>query len=122
MTRTISTTTHPIGYWVSLPDHISEEFGSHFEHLTKPEQYTLLATLAGYMAEAQICIVETGKEPTYGLFDAYADEDGALPKSVAALLEEIEQLDRQCDGTILALTEALVLNIRYTHVEEEVAA
>jgi hypothetical protein len=118
MTRTISTSTNPIGYWVSLPDHIEEEFGSHFENLTKPQQYTLLATLTGYMAETQFSLHDTGEDSSYELVDAYSEASGVLPGCIADLLDEIEALDRKCNGTILALTEALVLNIHYTNVEE----
>jgi uncharacterized FAD-dependent dehydrogenase len=69
------------------------------------------------MAEAQACLTETGSEPTYELVDAYSEASGVLPERIADLLEEIEALDRKCNGTILALTEALVLNIHYTQVE-----
>ncbi len=117
MTRTISTSVDTLGYYVQLPEHIEDALGSHFENLTKLQQYTLLATLSGYMAEAQACLTETGSEPTYELVDAYSEASGVLPERIADLLEEIEALDRKCNGTILALTEALVLNIHYTQVE-----
>jgi hypothetical protein len=119
MTRTISTSVDTLGYYVQLPEHIEEALSSHFENLTKTQQYTFLAALTGYMAEAQFCIVDTGDESSYSLADAYGDASGSLPQEIADLLEEIEDLERRCEGTILALTEALVLNIHYTHVEEE---
>ncbi len=114
MPRTINTSTNPIGYWVSLPDPVEEEFGSHFENLTKSEQYTLLVTFAGYMAS------EAHRED-YGsqsLRDIYNDVPGYLPAAIADLLYEIEDLERVSSGYILALTEALICNIRWTHVEE----
>ncbi len=114
MPRTINTSTNPIGYWVSLPEHIEEEFGSHFENLTKSEQYTLLATLAGYMANS----AHTEEYGAQSLDGIYFDVPGHLPPVIANLLAELEDLERQSDGYILALTEALISNICYTHVEE----
>jgi hypothetical protein len=115
MSRIISTSTNPIGYWVSLPEHIEEELGSHFEHLTKSEQYTLLALFADWMANKANL---EGEAPSLRLRDIYDTIPGYLPDIIAELLDEIEDLERTCDGYILALTEALVLNIHYTHVEE----
>ncbi len=114
MPRTISTSTNPIGYWVSLPEHIEDAFGSHFENLTKSEQYTLLATFAGYKAtEAH----PDDYSPT-SLREIYNNVPGYLPAAIADLLYEIENLERVSNGYILALTEALISNICYTHVEE----
>ncbi len=114
MTRTISTSVDTLGYYVQLPEHIEEEFGSHFENLSKSEQYTLLAVFAGYMANK----AHPEDYGTQSLRDIYNDVPGYLRPALADLLEEIEDLERQCEGTILALSEALVLNIHYTNVEE----
>ncbi len=121
MTRTINTSVNTLGYYVQVPEHIEEALGSHFENLTKTQQYTLLATFSGYMAEAQFSIVDTGDESSYSLADALGDASGVLPLAITNLLSEIEDLERRCEGTILALTEALVLNIHYTHVEGNAA-
>ena len=108
---TISTSVQPLGYFVTLPEHIEDTFGSHFENLSVPEQYTLLATLAGYMAN---CAHESDYSPT-SLREVYNDVPGYLSSWVVEVLEEIEN---QTDGTIIALTEALVLNLHYTRVVE----
>lgn len=107
MTRTISTSVETLGYYVTLPEHIEDTFGSHFENLQVSEQFTLLATLAGYMAN---CAHPSDYSPT-SLREVYNDVPGYLSRSVVEVLDEIEN---QPDGTIIALTEALVLNLHYT--------
>ena len=112
----ISTSVHTLGYYVpTLPNHIEDELGSHFENLSKTEQYTLLVVLAGYMASVAGCEDDEDK----CLHDIYNDVSRDLPSPIADRLSEIKELERLSNGTILALMEALVLNIHYTHVEEE---
>lgn len=111
---TISTSVKTLGYYVSLPDHIEEELGPHFEQLNKTEQYTLLAVFAGYMAN----VAHSEDYRHRSLRDIYNDVPGYLPAAIADLLLEIEDVERLSQGTVLALSEALVLNIHYTSVEE----
>lgn len=110
MTRTISTTVKPLGYYVTVPRPIEEVLGSHFENLKRYEQYTLLAVFANYMAAHA-----NNENLHYTLLDAYFGtfDNADLPEWTKELLAAIEQLS---DGTILALTEALVLNLHYTRV------
>jgi hypothetical protein len=111
MTRTISTSVETLGYYCTVPRHIEDLLDSHFENLSKEQQYTLLATFAVYMARQA-----NNYELDYSLYDAYNSVSGYIPEPVTELFEEIE---KQPDGTILALSEALVLNIHYTQVEQE---
>jgi hypothetical protein len=111
MTRTISTSVETLGYYVILPPHIEDMFGSHFENLERPEQYTLLATLSLYMAEHA-----WSDNSDYGLYSAYTEVSGRLSDQVRDILYELQKLEQQSEGTLLALTEALVLNIHHTQV------
>lgn len=106
MTRPISTSAKPIGYYCPLSSQIENAFGSHFENLSKPEQFTLLAIFANFMAEHSF-----KADSSYTLLDSYCESPGALPSHIAALLPEVET---HSDGTILALTEALVAHLLYT--------
>jgi hypothetical protein len=110
MTRQISTSAKPLGYYVTVPAHIEQSLGSYFQHLTRAEQFTLLATIAGFMAEHS-----NDDDAQYSLSDAYCDAPGCLGAEFSRLLEEIEQFP---DGTILGLCQALVDNLLYTTVEE----
>jgi hypothetical protein len=112
MTRRISTCAKTLGYYVTVPEPIEQTLGSYFENLSKPEQYSLLATLASYMAEQANAV----EDVDYTLHDAYCDAPGALHAEAMQLLPKIEQLP---DSTILALCEALVINISRTQVIEE---
>ncbi len=67
------------------------------------------------MAHVAACSDDSDKR----LHDIYNDVSGDLPSPIADRLSEIEDLERLSNGTIVALMEALVLNIHYTHVEEE---
>jgi hypothetical protein len=110
MTRAISTSVKSLGYYVTVPADIEEALGSHFENLQRYEQYTLLAIFAQYMA-----VHANNDESSYTLLDANLEipGDAIIPDWVKDLLPEIEKLS---DGTIIAMTEALVLNLHYTKV------
>ena len=108
MTRAISTSVKPLGYYVTVPADIEEALGSHFENLERCEQYTLLAMFAQFMA-----VHANNNESEESLLNAYFDNpgDAMIPDWAKDLLPEIEKLS---DGTIIALSEALVLNLHYT--------
>jgi hypothetical protein len=110
MTRAISTSIKPLGYYVTVPPDIEEVLGSHFENLRRCEQYTLLAIFAFFMA-----VHANNDESEYTLLDAYLDTPGdtIIPDWAKDLLPEIEKLS---DGTIIAMSEALISNLHYTRV------
>lgn len=114
MTRTISTCANTLGYYVSLPFHIENVFGSYFENLEKEEQYTLLATLAVYLASRQF--EEWDNESLHDIYMEHAP--GGFCNSVEEILPELEQLEQQSDGTLACLIQPLIENILYTGVEE----
>jgi hypothetical protein len=108
MTRATSTSVKPLSYYVTVPPDIEEALGSHFENLQRCEQYTLLAIFAFFMA-----VHANNHESEYSLLDAYFETpgDAIIPDWVKDLLPEIEKLS---DGTIIAMSEALILNLHYT--------
>lgn len=110
MTRTISTSAKPIGYYCVLPPHIEDIFGSHFENLERAEHLALLATLTRY---ADYAVTADDDDPEcYSMVDAYLDCYGAICiTDISGLLTEIEKLP---DGTILALCEALIAHLLYS--------
>ncbi len=111
MTPTISTSVKTLGYYAIVPLHIEEVFGSYFENLERSEQYTLLATFSLFMADRA-----WNANSEYGLCTAYREVSGRLSDQVRDILNELEALEQRSQGTLLALTEALVLNIHYTQV------
>jgi hypothetical protein len=114
MTRTINTCAKTLSYYVSLPGHIENLFGSYFENLEKYEQYALLATLAVYLASRQF-----QEWDNQSLHDIYMERiPGALSGEVEEILPELEQLEQQSSGTLACLIQPLIENILYTGVEE----
>lgn len=110
---TISTSVQPLGYFVTLPEHIEDTFGFHFENLEKYEQYAMLATLSVYLANRQF------EEWDGSMHDIYIQHiPGAVGGEVEELFPQLEQIEEGCNGTLMCLIEALVLNIHYTQVVE----
>ena len=106
MTRQFSTSAKPLGYYTTVATHIEQIFGSHFEQMERFEQFTLLSSLAIFMANHA-----NEENPEYGLYDAYMDAPGGCFEEVENILPEIEQCP---DETLLGLCEALVINLRTT--------
>lgn len=113
MPQIISTSCKTLGYYVTLPDIFEDTLGSYFENLTKAQQYTLLATLANYQSWHAY-----GYTSTYTLCDAYMGVMGALNAEVEELLPLLEAEEKRAGGAIPCLIQALVQNIRYTHLAE----
>ncbi|HEY9709391.1 MAG TPA: hypothetical protein V6D48_14400 [Oculatellaceae cyanobacterium] len=110
MTRAISTSAKPIGYYCVLPPHIEDVFGSHFENLERSEQFALLAALTRYIDYA--VAADDSNPDGYSLFDAYMDCYNTICLvDLSDILIEIEQLP---DGTVLSLCEALIAHLLYT--------
>jgi hypothetical protein len=106
MTRQISTSAKPLGYYVTVPPHIEETLGSYFENLNRPEQFALLAAIGMYMS-AHAALGING----YSLRDALADTECFVSDELSNRLDDIEGL---CDDSILGLCEALIINLRTT--------
>jgi hypothetical protein len=116
MTRTISTSAKALGYYVTLPSHIEDALGSYFENLTKPEQYTLLATLTSYLGYQ----IRLGHDLEFTIWDAYTCTTGEIEnEAIELLLPELGAIEVRCNGTLECLIEALVANIRTGVVMEE---
>ena len=106
MTRQLTTSAKPLGYYVSVPRHIEQALGSYFENVNRPDQFALLAALGLYMsAHASMGVDE------YSLREALIDTGCCISDELTDCLDEIETWH---DDSILGLLEALVINLRTT--------
>lgn len=107
MTRQIATSAKTIGYYCTIPPHIEETLGSHFENLERTEMFTLLATLANYMAYH--CSGDSAQdEIEFTMLDAYNQCSGELVADVVEILPDIELLP---NGSFIGLAHALIAHI-----------
>jgi hypothetical protein len=107
MARQITTSAKTIGYYCTLPPHVEETLGSHFENLERTEMFTLLATLANYMAYHSYGD-STQDEIEFTTLDAYNQCSGELVADVVEILPDIELLQ---NGSIIGLAHALIAHI-----------
>ncbi|HEY9650931.1 MAG TPA: hypothetical protein V6C95_09725 [Coleofasciculaceae cyanobacterium] len=106
MTRQITTSAKPIGYYCTIPAHIEETLGSHFENLERTELFALLATLANYMAYH--CDENESFEQEYSFVEAYNEVHAELVADVIEILPDLEALPNQ---SIIGLAHALIAHI-----------
>lgn len=105
--KKVRTSTNPIGYFVALPCHIEESLGSYLENLTSQQRWTMLFIFVGAM-ESKTQNKEIALDEVYELCD------GELPDDILYVVKEVGQIETRIPGTIEALVEALISNIRYT--------
>ena len=102
--KLLSTSAKPIGYYVSLPEELEEQFGPYFENLdSRGELYTLLHTISTFMVYHSY-----NDDPDYSLFDAYMDSTGSISMDLEHQLGAIEALP---GDNLARLGQALLANI-----------
>lgn len=106
MTRQITTSAKTIGYYCTIPPHIEETLGSHFENLQRGELFALLSTLSIYMAFHSN--EGDADDEHYSLLDSYNDTPAELMPDVVEILPDLELLPNE---SIIGLTHALVAHI-----------
>lgn len=115
MTRSLSTSAKTVGYYVVLPPHIEDAFGSHFENMERNEQFTLLATLTRYVDRVQ---ASGGATDDFSLYDCYMDGYGVIIYELSDLEKLFNEIESLPNGTIEGLCEALIAHICHsTEVE-----
>ncbi len=111
MTRAISTSIKPLGYYVTVPEDIEEMLGSRFENLDKSEQLAMLAAFTRYIDRTS---ASGGATDGFSLYDCYMDGYGTIDCDDAELERLFNEIENLSDGTILGLCEPLIANLLYT--------
>ncbi|HEY9653657.1 MAG TPA: hypothetical protein V6C95_23550 [Coleofasciculaceae cyanobacterium] len=107
MARQITTSAKTIGYYCTIPPHIEEILGSHFENIERTELFSLLATLANYMAYHSYGD-SSQDEIEFTIIDAYNQCPGELVADVLEILPDLELLPNE---SIVGLAHALIAHI-----------
>lgn len=107
MSRQITTSAKPIGYYCTISPHIEAVLGSHFENIERGEMFALLATLANYMAY-HYSDENNSFEQEYSLVEAYNEVYAELIADVIEILPDLEALPNE---SIIGLAHALIAHI-----------